>query len=60
MLTGDDMVGKVTVAPLLVALQRDVFRGIAESARSCLASHRPLQAVENTSAIATPSSDDAA
>ncbi|GAA1786638.1 hypothetical protein GCM10009811_09580 [Nostocoides veronense] len=60
MLTGDDMVGKVTVAPLLVALQRDVFTGIAESARNCLASHRPLRAVENTSAIATPSSDEAA
>jgi len=54
------MVGKVTVAPLLVALQRDVFTGIAESARNCLASHRPLRAVENTSAIATPSSDEAA
>ena len=37
-----------------------ISKGIAESASSCLALHRPLRAVLNTSAMATPRSDEAA
>lgn len=37
-----------------------ISSGLAESASSCLAVQRPLRAVLNTSAIATPNSDDAA
>lgn len=37
-----------------------ISSGIAESASSCQALQRPLRAVLNTSAMATPSSDEAA